>query len=147
MGDKGRNNADYGPSVQATLDHIVLTVGDVEASLGFYVGTLGLVPYRLDAYREGTVLFPSIRVNDATIIDLLPPQLWSEEDEESGRENLHHFCICVDAADWDPLNQRLAEARVSIEAGPMTLSGARGDGTAIYINDPDDNLVELRYYD
>ena len=43
--------------------------------------------------------------------------------------------------------RRLAAAGVDIEMGPLMLSGARGDGTSIYVRDPDGNRVELRYYD
>jgi len=34
-----------------------------------------------------------------------------------------------------------------LSKGPDRRFGARGDGTALYIRDPDHNLVELCYYD
>jgi catechol 2,3-dioxygenase-like lactoylglutathione lyase family enzyme len=44
-----------------SLDHIVLNVSDVDRSLAFYVGGLGLEPVRLGEYRRGDVKFPSVR--------------------------------------------------------------------------------------
>ncbi len=58
------------------LDHIVLRVKDVERAIEFYTGTLGLAPHRLEEFRAGEVPFPCARVNDHTIIDLLP---WPDE--------------------------------------------------------------------
>jgi len=52
------------------LDHIVLVCTDVEASLGFYCGELGLTPERVEEWRRGEVPFPSARISASTIIDL-----------------------------------------------------------------------------
>lgn len=129
------------------LDHIVLAVGDMDAMLRFYLDVVGLAPHRVDEYRAGSALFPCARVNDGTLIDLLPPALWNAG-ESAARTfpNLNHFCVCFELGEWDALMKRLADARIDIEAGPMTLSGARGDGTSIYVRDPDGNRVELRHY-
>ena len=53
------------------LDHIVLNVTDVERSLAFYEGVLGLPAERVEAWRRGELRFPSVRVNEGTIIDLV----------------------------------------------------------------------------
>ena len=53
------------------LDHIVLNVADVERSLAFYEGVLGLPAERVEAWRRGELRFPSVRVNEATIVDLV----------------------------------------------------------------------------
>ena len=54
------------------LDHIVLNVGDINRSLKFYTEDLGLQPERLEEFKSGKVGFPSVRINDDTIIDLFP---------------------------------------------------------------------------
>jgi hypothetical protein len=54
------------------LDHIVLNVGDIDRALQFYTGVLGLAGERVEQFRAGKVGFPSVRINDATIIDLFP---------------------------------------------------------------------------
>ena len=50
------------------LDHIVLKSPDVERSLAFYCGVLGLDGVRVDEWRVGENRFPSVRINDNTII-------------------------------------------------------------------------------
>lgn len=129
------------------LDHIVLAVQNMDAMLGFYLEVVGLQPHRVDEYRAGSALFPCARIHEGTLIDLLPPALWNPGGEATGTHpNLNHFCLALEAVEWDPLLVRLAAAGVEIEAGPMTLSGARGDGTSVYVRDPDGNRVELRTY-
>jgi len=54
------------------MDHIVLRVRDVEKSLHFYTEILGLKPERVEQFKAGAVRFPSVRLNDDTIIDLFP---------------------------------------------------------------------------
>ena len=130
------------------LDHIVLAVSEMDAMLRFYLDVIGLAPHRVDEYRAGSALFPCARLGASTIIDLLPSVLWNSGDTSARTwPNLNHFCIALEGSEWDALLARLETAGVEIEAGPMTLSGARGDGTSIYVRDPDGNRVELRHYD
>ena len=52
------------PTVRAVgFDHLVLRSPDVERSLHFYVDDLGLQPERVEEWRRGEVLFPSVRVD------------------------------------------------------------------------------------
>ena len=52
------------PAVRVTgFDHIVLRCSDVEVSLAFYCDELGLEPERVEEWRRGEVLFPSVRIN------------------------------------------------------------------------------------
>lgn len=69
------------------LDHVVLNVADVAASLGFYCEKLGLQPERVAAFHAGEASFPSVRVTPQTIIDLFPPAL--HLNERAGT-NLNH---------------------------------------------------------
>ena len=54
------------------MDHIVLNVSDIERSLTFYTEVLGLKGERVEEFKSGKVGFPSVRINDGTIIDLFP---------------------------------------------------------------------------
>ncbi|HEX5606554.1 MAG TPA: VOC family protein, partial [Candidatus Binatia bacterium] len=54
------------------LDHIVLNVSDIHRSLDFYTRVLGLSGERVEEFEAGTVGFPSVRINQRTIIDLFP---------------------------------------------------------------------------
>jgi catechol 2,3-dioxygenase-like lactoylglutathione lyase family enzyme len=117
------------------LDHLVLIVRDVETSVAWYRDRLGLEPLRLEAWRRGEVFFPSVRVDDGTIIDLL-------HGTPDGK-NIDHLCLVVDE---DP--EALAEREeLRILDGPAVRWGARGDATSVYVPDPDGHVVELRRYD
>ena len=118
------------------FDHLVLNVTDTELALSFYCEELGLEPIRVDEWRRQEVFFPSVRVNGSTIVDLV--QL-----PRTG-ENANHFCLVVEPMDFEELKQ---SGRFDVVEGPDRRYGARGDGTSLYIRDPDQNMVELRYYD
>ena len=126
----------------SALDHIVLNVSDVERSLAFYSEVLGLPAERVEAWRRGELRFPSVRVNEATIIDLVH----APADAGERTLNLAHFCLVTDADDLDAVARDLTSAGVTIEVGPATRSGARGNALSIYFRDPDQNLIELRTY-
>lgn len=117
------------------IDHIVVNCSDVERSLTFYSELLGLKSERVDEWRREEIFFPSVRVDDATIIDLLPLA-------PSG-ENVNHFCLTVEMVDFENLK---ASGAFDVVEGPVTRYGAKGDGVSLYIRDPDANLIELRYY-
>src|ERR1700716_2595887 len=117
------------------MDHIVLNVADVERSLHFYLDELGLQPVRVDEWRRKEVFFPSARVDATTIIDLLLSPRTGQ--------NADHFCLVVEPTDLDAIK---ASGRFDVVDGPDRRFGAQGDGTSLYIRDPDKNVVELRYY-
>ena len=117
------------------LDHVVLNVADVERSLAFYCGELGLAPERVEEWRRGEIFFPSVRVDAHTIIDLLATPRTGE--------NADHLCLVVEPVDLEAIK---ASGRFEVVDGPATRFGARGDGTSLYVLDPDGNTVELRHY-
>jgi catechol 2,3-dioxygenase-like lactoylglutathione lyase family enzyme len=117
------------------IDHLVLNVADVERSVAWYRDELGLEAMRVEEWRRGEVLFPSVRVDEGTIIDILPA-------ERSGK-NVDHVCLVIEPTDLEALK---ASGRFEVVSGPARRFGARGDGTSLYVLDPDGNTVELRYY-
>jgi extradiol dioxygenase family protein len=130
------------------MDHIVLNVEDEEKMVLFYSEVLMLMAERLKEFREGTVPFPSVRLNADTIIDLFPKNLWQgDAPHRNGRENLNHFCVVVGKPDWEDLQKRLQANGIPIEEGPVSRWGAHGAGTSIYFRDPEHNLIEARYYE
>lgn len=128
----------------AALDHIVLNVKDVDASLHFYTDVLGLTPERVDEFRAGTIRFPSVRVNAATIIDLFPPN--AEAPLSDVAQNLNHFCLVWEENDVNEVIEYLRQNGIETGRPPTHAWGARGRGTSIRVCDPDGNIVELRVY-
>jgi catechol 2,3-dioxygenase-like lactoylglutathione lyase family enzyme len=117
------------------LDHVVLNVADVERSIAWYCDELGLEPVRVDEWRRGEVLFPSVRLDPGTIIDLL-------HTDRTG-QNVDHVCLVIEPTDLEAL---ATSGRFDVVDGPARLFGARGEGVGIYVRDPDGNVVELRHY-
>jgi catechol 2,3-dioxygenase-like lactoylglutathione lyase family enzyme len=117
------------------FDHLVLNVADVERALGFYCGPLGLAAMRVEEWRAGTVPFPSVRVNERTIIDLVS--------KPRGESNVDHICLVVEPLDWQEV---IDSGAFTVLEGPVRRFGARGDATSVYVADPDGNTVELRWY-
>ena len=134
--------------MQCCLDHIALNVEDDEKMLAFYTGVLHLAPERVREYHNGTVPFPSVRLNADTIIDLFPERMWrSNVAPDQGRERWHHFCLSMGKEAWHLLLQRLRANAIAIEQGPVARWGAHGIGTSFYFRDPEGNLIEARYYE
>ncbi|MEV4754717.1 VOC family protein [Micromonospora sp. NPDC049559] len=117
------------------FDHLVLNVADVERSLAFYCGLLGLAPVRVDEWRDGRIGFPSVRVTPDTIIDLVR--------RDRGESNVDHLCLVVDPLDW---HEVIASGVFIVLEGPVGRYGARGEAVSLYVRDPDGNTVELRWY-
>jgi len=118
------------------LDHVVLLTPDVERSLAWWSGVLGLEGERVDEWRSGSAPFPSVRIDPATIIDLFAG-------ERNGR-NVDHLCVVIEP-DTD-LDAVIAANMFEVDRGPVEVYGARGMGRSIYVRDPDGNVVELRTY-
>ena len=134
--------------MECFMDHIVLNVEDVEKMITFYSKVLMLHTERLEEYRSGKVPFPSLRLNEGTIIDLFPREMWEENTSPGeGTENLNHFCIALSRGTWENLLERLQASDVPIEKGPVPRWGAHGTGTSIYFRDPEGNLIEARHYE
>ncbi len=130
------------------LDHIVLNVRDIDRALKFYTETLGLQGERVDEFRAAKVGFPSVRINDDTIIDLFPRRGPTASDAPESKTdcNLNHFCLVVGTADFAEIIAYLKERGVSVHQGPISRWGARGQATSVYFFDPDRNEIEIRCY-
>lgn len=120
------------------FDHLVLNVADIERALAFYTGPLGLRPVRVEEWRAGKAPFPSVRVSPTTIIDLVKAPA-----ERPQHPNVDHICLVVEPLDW----QQVIDSGVfTILDGPGKRFGAQGTALSLYVQDPDGNTVELRWY-
>lgn len=118
------------------FDHLVLRCRDVETTLAWYRDVLGLEGVRVERWRAGEVPFPSVRIDEHTIIDLI-----GRGDGTDGR--LDHLCLVVEPPDIETV---VARADLEVIEGPATRFGAQGDGLSVYLRDPDGTTVELKAY-
>ncbi|MEV0626516.1 VOC family protein [Nonomuraea wenchangensis] len=139
--------------MEARLDHLVCWVADPAVSLGFYERVVGLPGVRAEEFREGRAGFPSVRVADGTILDLMPYESARGVDEGTGVRGtaghpLNHFCLAVNREDFDALQVRLKQNEIEVTGTGTNSFGARGIAPeTIYFPDPDGNVIEVRYYE
>ena len=124
------------------LDHVVLRVADIGASLDWYRRVLGCT---LERQIEGFGLY-QLRLG-TNLIDLVP--VASKAGRPGGgapgskRRNMDHFAVRLAAFDETKLRRYLK--RRGIEAGETARRyGADGHGPSLYLTDPDGNTVELK---
>lgn len=127
------------------MDHIVLNVYNMDKMLDFYINVLGLQGERIDAFNEGKVSFPSVRISADTLIDLFP---MSGQRATPGpmEKRLNHFCMVIEPAAMPEVVAHLEAHGVTVDEGPATRWGAHGNATSIYFNDPEGNRIEIRHY-
>ena len=124
------------------LDHVVLRVRDLDASLKFYRDALGCT---VEKHQEAVGLM-QVRAGES-LIDLVPldgklGRMGGAGPGAEGR-NLDHFAIQIAPYDEAAIRAHLAAQGAEIgEAGRRY--GAEGDGPSIYLRDPDGNVVELK---
>ncbi len=117
------------------IDHLVLEVGDIERSVAFYHGLLGLPCVRLEEFRAGKAPFVSVRVGSSLI------DLFVSSNPGSGP---NHFCLEF-AESIDVLRHTLEQAGWHSEASKLRY-GAKGNGQSFYVEDPDGHRLEIRSY-
>jgi len=120
------------------LDHIVLTVKDIDASVSFYSRVLGMAETTFGGGRKGLV-FGASKINLHQVAHEFEPKA-AAPTPGSG-----DLCLIVDD-DLDSVQAQLAAAGVAVELGPVGRTGAAGEIISVYIRDPDQNLIELSNY-
>ena len=135
------------------IDHVVVWVSDVEQSLKFYVEMLGFKTIREKEYLNGEVRFPSVRINDKTILDimsreaLLPLVQTFTGGEAAGGQPINHICLSMTEKQYQAAIQKLNSSGIDLTSGGENVFGAQGQAVrSTYFNDPDGNVLEIRYY-
>lgn len=137
------------------LDHAVLWVESAKRALDFYVNVLGFSPVRAKEFEEGKARFPSVRINDGTIFDLMETsellplvQKFTGGGTGIGGVPVNHLCLSMSASEYESVSARLVENGVTLKHGGENVFGARGYAVrSVYFNDPDENVLEIRYYE
>jgi len=124
------------------LDHFVLRVRDLEASLAFYRDILGLRIEFLEDYHAGRRPFVSARVG-AQLIDLVPDPTY-DPTTGSAHGGFLHCCVEIEPRLTDIIPWLKARGVSVIEDQPVPRMGARGMGLSTYVTDPDGYVVELK---
>ncbi|MBI1418697.1 MAG: VOC family protein [Limimaricola sp.] len=122
-----------------SLDHLVLTVADIEATAAFYARVLGMTR---QAFRAAD---GSLRVALSFGRQKINLHAAGREFDPKARHPVPgsaDLCFLTGAplADWQA---HFAACGVPVEAGPVARTGATGPITSLYIRDPDGNLVEV----
>ena len=120
------------------LDHLVLTVADIDATVEFYTRVLGMTAVAFGTGRTA-LAFGRSKVN--------LHEAGHEFEPKAHRPTPGSAGLCLIAA--DPLEQvieELAAHRVPIEEGPVERTGATGPILSVYFRDPDRNLIEVSTY-
>ena len=130
---RSRSAKSSAPNAVLGLDHLVLRVKDLAASIDFYKRVLGA---RVERELQQPRLV-QLRIGDS-LLDLVP----GPKRRESGA-NLDHFALRV--APFDPASLKRRLRRFGIEPGKVAERyGAEGYGPSIYFNDPDGNMIEFK---
>ncbi|MEV4439212.1 VOC family protein [Streptomyces sp. NPDC049577] len=120
------------------LDHTVLTVNDIDATVDFYSRVLGMevVTFNSLVNDRKALRFGDSKINLHEVGKEIEP---TAENPGPGTE---HLCFIV----TDPVEDVAAHIEAQgavIEEGPVERVGALGPINSVYVRDPDRNLIEI----
>ena len=120
------------------LDHLVLTVRDIDRTIAFYTSVLGMGKVTFGGGRKA-LSFGQQKIN-------LHPA-GQELEPKAARPTPGSADLCfVSEQPLEEFVSHLAKSGVSIELGPVPRTGALGPITSVYFRDPDQNLIEVSVY-
>lgn len=121
------------------IDHIVLTVKDLQTTCAFYTRVLGMRETSFEQNRKALV-FGQTKIN--------LHEAGNEFDPKAQCPTPGSADICL--VTRDPIARVVAHVRandVEIIDGPVRRTGAAGAMESVYFRDPDGNLIEVSHYD
>jgi catechol 2,3-dioxygenase-like lactoylglutathione lyase family enzyme len=122
------------------LDHLILPVNDLNASVAFYTHVVGFT------HEGDRPPFASLRVTTDFVIQLAP---W-------GTKGGEHLAFALTRDEFDQVFRRVREAGIeygdAFDAvgnmrGPGRADGAHGATNSLYFFDPNRHLIEFAYYE
>jgi len=118
-----------------SLDHLVLTVADVEASCAFYKRVLGMEVVTFGQGRKA-LAFGAQKIN--------LHQAGKEFEPKAQRPTPGSADLCfLTSVPLPEVQAHLAACGVSVTEGPVRRTGAQGPILSVYFRDPDQNLIEV----
>ena len=124
------------PNTVLGIDHLVLRVKDLAASIAFYRHVLGAKVER----QLQTPRIVQLRIGES-LLDLVPGG--RGRGSKGAGANLDHFAVRAGALDPAAFARRLARYGI-VPDQPKDRYGAEGYGPSIYFHDLDGNMVELK---
>ncbi len=121
------------------LDHMVLTVADIDATCAFYGRVLGMEKVVFAGARTA-LAFGRQKIN------LHPAGREYTPRAAHPAPGSGDLCLITET----PLENVIAHLEacgVAVEEGPVPKTGATGPITSVYFRDPDGNLIEVANYD
>ncbi|HBN6200787.1 VOC family protein [Vibrio parahaemolyticus] len=118
------------------IDHIVLTVSDIDRSVQFYKRALKMEEVSFANGRKA-VKFGNQKINF---------QRLGQEPRNLAQVGSGDLCL-ISSWSLDEVVRHLANENVEIIEGPAQKSGAVGTIESVYFLDPDSNLIEVSVYD
>ena len=127
------------PPMIDSLDHLVLTVRDIAASVAFYEGTLGMREVRFttaDGTLRVALAFGRQKIN--------LHEAGREFEPKAARPLPGSADLCfLTREPIEAVQARLQANGAAILDGPVRRTGATGPILSVYIRDPDGNLIEI----
>ncbi|MFM1654655.1 VOC family protein [Brevibacillus sp. B_LB10_24] len=121
------------------LDHLVLTVQDIDKTIHFYTRVLGMEEETFGAGRKA-LRFGEQKINLHEAGKEFEPKA---KQPTPGSADL---CFISDGMKAEEILAHLHKHQVPVEEGPVRRTGALGPIQSVYIRDPDQNLIEISHY-
>lgn len=120
------------------IDHIVLTVKNIDETIAFYTSVLGM---KKISFAEGRLAlsFGQQKINLHELGKEFEPKA---HHVQNGSADL---CFVIDTPLSDAIDE-LNNKGVTIIEGPVARTGAMGRINSVYFRDPDGNLIEVCNY-
>jgi catechol 2,3-dioxygenase-like lactoylglutathione lyase family enzyme len=124
------------------LDHVAITVADVEATLDWYERALGAERLHHDLFVSGAIPIALLQVGGSRV-SVHPASAPAAPHALAPTPGSADLCFRWSGPIDDAL-AALAAAGVEVVEGPVPRPASNGEmGQSVYCRDPDDNLVEL----
>ena len=117
------------------LDHLVLTVKDIDTTVTFYTRILGM---KKEVFKESRVAlkYGNQKINLHKLGNEFEPKA------QNVKEGSADLCFIIDTPIKEA-KEYIESLNIKIEEGIVNRTGANGEIQSIYLRDPDMNLIEL----
>jgi len=124
------------------LDHVAITVADVDASIAWYASVLGAEPLHLDLWQSGAIPVALLQIG-CSRLSVHPAAAPAAPHADRPTPGSADVCFRFDGPVGDIVGM-LDGHGVAIVDGPVPRPASDGRrGTSVYFRDPDGNLLEL----